>query len=91
MATITTHLDLAPELVTNIFSKVKGHSALASLCGADPIPFNGIEVMTFSMDGEAELVGEGDTKSPAKLLSDLSPSILSSWSISTALPMNLSA
>ncbi len=66
MATLTTHLDLAPELVTDIFSKVKGHSALASLCGADPIPFNGIEVMTFSMDGEAELVGEGDTKSPGE-------------------------
>ena len=29
MATLTTHLDIAPELVTDIFSKVKGHSALA--------------------------------------------------------------
>ena len=64
MANITTNLELSPELTTSIFSKVKGHSALAALCGTDPIPFNGIDVMTFSMDGEAELVGEGDTKSP---------------------------
>lgn len=57
-------LQLAPELVTEIFSKVKGHSSLAALCGQTPIPFRGTEVMVFSMDGEAELVGEGDSKSP---------------------------
>lgn len=66
MATLTTHLELSPELVTSMFSKVKGHSSLAALCGADPIPFNGVEVMTFSMDGEAELVGEGGEKSPGE-------------------------
>lgn len=64
MATITTALQLSPELITEIFSKVKGHSSLAALCGQTPIPFTGTDVMTFSMDGEAELVGEGDSKSP---------------------------
>lgn len=64
MATTTTALALGPELVTDIFSKVKGHSSLAALCGQTPIPFKGIDVMVFTMDGEAELVGEGGEKSP---------------------------
>lgn len=64
MANQTTSLTLPKELVTDIFSKVKGHSALAALCGQTPIPFRGNEVMVFSMDGEAELVGEGEQKSP---------------------------
>jgi len=64
--TITTALNLPKELVTDVFSKVKGHSALASLCGQTPIPFRGTEIMVFSMDGEAELVGEGGQKSPGE-------------------------
>jgi HK97 family phage major capsid protein len=61
---VTKALNLPKELVTDIFSKVKGHSALANLCGQTPIPFRGTDVMVFSMDGEAELVGEGGEKSP---------------------------
>lgn len=53
-----------PALVTEIFSKVKGHSTLAKLCGATPIPFAGNEIFVFSMDGEAAIVGEG-AKKPA--------------------------
>lgn len=66
MANTTTSasISLSPELVTTIFSKVKGHSALANLCGQTPIPFNGNKLMVFSMDGEAELVGEGGDKAP---------------------------
>jgi len=64
MATTTTALQLPHELVTDIFSKVKGHSSLAALCGQTPIPFAGTDIMVFTMDGEAELVGEGDSKSP---------------------------
>lgn len=64
MANTTTALTLPKELVTDIFSKVKGHSSLAALCGQTPIPFAGNEIMVFSMDGEAELVGEGENKSP---------------------------
>lgn len=51
-----------PELVTEIFSKVKGHSALAKLCGATPMPFAGTDTFVFTMDGEAAIVGEGAQK-----------------------------
>lgn len=64
MPNVTNALQLPHELVTDIFSKVKGHSSLAALCGQTPIPFAGADVMVFSMDGEAELVGEGGEKSP---------------------------
>lgn len=51
-----------PELVTEMFNKVKGHSSLAKLCGATPIPFAGTDIFVFSMDGEASIVGEGANK-----------------------------
>lgn len=60
--TITTAQQLPAEMVTDLFSKVKGHSTLAKLCGQSPMPFNGTEIMTFAMDGEASLVGEGGQK-----------------------------
>lgn len=50
------------ELVLDLFNKVKGRSTLAKLCGGIPIAFSGIDVMTFSMDGEAAIVGEGAQK-----------------------------
>lgn len=53
-----------PELVTEMFSAVRGHSSLAKLCDAKPMPFSGIKEFTFSMDGEAEIVGESGSKSP---------------------------
>ena len=58
----TKMLNLPEELVTDIFSKVKGHSSIAALCGQNPLPFNGEKVFTFSMDGEAAIVGEGEAK-----------------------------
>lgn len=51
-----------PELVTEIFNKVKGHSSLAKLCNATPIPFAGTDTFVFTMDGEACIVGEGGNK-----------------------------
>ncbi len=50
------------ELVAEMFNKVNGHSALAKLSAAKPIPFQGETVFTFSMGGEASIVGEGDNK-----------------------------
>lgn len=50
------------ELVREMFSKVKGHSAIARLSSDDPIAFSGNEIMTFSLDGEVELVAEGAAK-----------------------------
>lgn len=60
--TTTTSTLFKPELVNDIFSKVKGHSALAKLCGSTPIPFAGIDTFVFTMDGEACIVGEGENK-----------------------------
>ena len=51
-----------PQLVTEMFSKVKGHSALAKLSGASPMPFAGTDTFVFTMDGEAAIVGEGAQK-----------------------------
>ena len=63
MATITKATNLFPaELVTEVFSKAKGHSSLAKLSGQTPIPFSGNTQMVFAMDGEASIVGEGDQK-----------------------------
>lgn len=66
MATNTTAaaLEFPPELVTEMFSAVQGHSTLAKLCAAKPMPFAGTKSFVFSMDGEAEIVGEAEQKSP---------------------------
>lgn len=63
MGTITTSGTLFnPVLVTSMFDKVKGHSSLAKLSGATPVPFAGIDTFIFTMDGEASIVGEGKEK-----------------------------
>lgn len=51
-----------PELVTEIMSKVQGHSVLAKLSKQTPIPFNGTEQFIFNLDGNAQIVGEGEKK-----------------------------
>ena len=51
------------ELVPEFFNKVKGHSSLAKMCGASPIPFNGVKEFTFALDNEVDLVAEGGAKS----------------------------
>lgn len=63
MPTITTAGTMfPPELVSEMFSKVKGHSALAALANQTPIPFNGQTEFVFSMDGEASIVAESGKK-----------------------------
>lgn len=51
------------ELVPGFINNVKGHSALAALCGSEPIPFNGKEYFTFNMDNDIDVVAEGGAKS----------------------------
>lgn len=53
---------LEPEVVTEIFSTVTGHSTLAKLSAQQPVAFNGNDYFVFSMDDEATIVGEGDAK-----------------------------
>lgn len=58
----TNKLNLPESLVTDIFTKVKGHSAIANLSGQRPLPFNGEKEFVFSMPGEASIVAEGGAK-----------------------------
>lgn len=68
MGTITTitgsMTNMPEELITDIFSKVQGHSSLAKLSTQIPVPFAGTEEMTFSLDNEVSIVGEGENKPP---------------------------
>lgn len=51
-----------PELVTEIMTKVQGHSVLAKLSSQSAIPFNGTEQFIFNLEGNAQIVGEGEQK-----------------------------
>lgn len=55
-----------PELVTEIMSKVQGRSTLAKLSNQQPIPFNGTEQFIFNLEGNAQIVGEGELKGAGK-------------------------
>lgn len=57
----------APETVADLFSKVAGKSSLAKLAGTMPIPFNGAEIFTFSMDDEVNIVAENTVKSAGSI------------------------
>ncbi len=61
-STLTTQLELPKVLVAGMFDKTKGHSTLAKLSGQTPVAFTGSEVMTFTLDGEVSIVGEGGAK-----------------------------
>lgn len=62
MPTLEAGTKFKPELVKELFSKVQGKSVLASLSQQKPIPFNGTEQMVFSLEGNAQIVGEGKKK-----------------------------
>lgn len=51
-----------PELVKQVMSKVTGHSTLAKLSAQTPIPFAGTEQFIFNLEGNAQIVGEGEQK-----------------------------
>ncbi|MBR7179457.1 MAG: phage major capsid protein [Oscillospiraceae bacterium] len=50
------------EMVRDIFSKVKGHSTIVKLAQQMPVAFSGNDIMTFNLDGEVAIVGEGGQK-----------------------------
>jgi len=62
MASITKGTKFPAALQKEMFNKVKGHSSVAKMAGSEPIPFNGIDVFTFSLDNEISVVGEGAAK-----------------------------
>ena len=54
---------LLPETIVNgLIDKVKGHSSLARLCAATPIPFNGMREFTFDLDKDVDIVAESGKK-----------------------------
>ena len=64
MGNILSKGTLFPEHLANeVFSKVRGKSSLAKICGQTPIPFNGIKEFTFTMDSEVDIVAENGAKS----------------------------
>lgn len=50
------------QLVGDLINKVKGHSTLAVLTGQSPIPFNGMQEFTFTLDNEIDVVAENGAK-----------------------------
>ena len=59
-----------PELVKELISKVQGRSVLAKLSSQSPIPFNGGEQFIFNLEGNAQIVGEGQQKGAGKAVVD---------------------
>ncbi|MFV0414494.1 MAG: phage major capsid protein [Oscillospiraceae bacterium] len=51
------------ELIPDFIQKTTGASALAKLCAAKPIPFNGQKEFTFQLDKEVDVVAENGAKS----------------------------
>lgn len=63
MADILSKGSLFPEeLIPELIQKTTGSSALAKLCDAKPIPFNGSKEFTFSLDKEVDIVAENGAK-----------------------------
>lgn len=62
MATKTMKTNFKPEVVKEIFSKVRGHSSLIKLAKQMPVAFSGNDIFVFAMDGEVAIVGEGGQK-----------------------------
>ncbi len=64
MADILSKGSLFPEeLIPEFIQKTRGASALAALCAATPIPFNGMKEFTFQLDKEVDVVAENGAKS----------------------------
>lgn len=51
------------EVVSDLFNKVAGHSAVAKLSGQMPMPMTGTTIFTFNMENEANIVAESGAKS----------------------------
>ena len=62
MSTLSMGTLFPKELVTEMFSKVKGHSSLAKMSGQEAIPFAGKDYFVFSLDSDVSIVGENAAK-----------------------------
>lgn len=68
-----------PQLVKELFSKVKGKSVLAKLSKQDPVPQEGKEYFVFNLEGNAQIVGEGEQVKGGK--ADIKPKVVSPYEI----------
>lgn len=60
--------DLFPEeLLPELINRVQGASSIAALCGARPIPFNGLKQFVFNMESEISIVAESGKKPAAAM------------------------
>ena len=62
MTTIKAGAMFSPETIKDLYSKVKGHSAIARLSASEPVAFSGNDYFVFSADDEAALVSETGEK-----------------------------
>lgn len=63
MADVISKGTLFPEeLIPELIQQTVGASALAKLCAANPIPFNGQKEFTFTLDKEIDVVAENGAK-----------------------------
>lgn len=63
MGSILSKGNLFPEeLIPDFIQQTRGASAIAKLCGSQPIPFNGTKEFTFTLDKEVDIVAENDAK-----------------------------
>lgn len=62
MATVTKGTKFPAQLVTEMFNAVKGHSSLAKMAAAEPIPFNGKDEFVFNLSSDVSVVGESGAK-----------------------------
>lgn len=63
MGSILSKGNLFPEeLIPDFIQQTRGASAIAKLCGSEPIPFNGTKEFTFTLDKEVDIVAENGAK-----------------------------
>lgn len=62
MSTIKQSTNFPTQLVTEMYSKVRGKSSIAKMIPSAPIAFNGNTQFTFSMDNKLSIVGESGQK-----------------------------
>ena len=63
MGNVLSKASLFPEVLMGDFiQQTIGSSAVANLCGAQPIPFNGTKEFTFTLDREVDIVAENGAK-----------------------------
>lgn len=60
---ISRETNLPTTVVERMFNAVGGHSTLAKLSPAAPVPFNGLTEFVFTLDKEADIVAENGSKS----------------------------